>query len=253
MSRAVLAALLLVAPNAGALALVEGDGSRARLRVALEEGNLSARALEGAPRLDGRPIGPETVHLDPVRIEPWRGFERTVSLALGGSGQLLLEDEASGLLVDLDEGAQQADGANGSRPERSGDPAPGNRSAPPRSGAEDDPRRDHAGPRKATVPDAPAFPKQGPPEGQANASRPRIAAEQGPKPRPEAAGPTEDADPWPRILALGALVLAAGAPLVLRRLSPSGSNGEARGSSDLDRAPYPWLDPGAGGPGRRKP
>lgn len=93
----------LAGPTAQGLALVEDTEAEAHreIRVALDQGELEAKALAGQPRVDGDELAASWT---PVggQPQPWQGFERTVVLELAGSGRLMLADDASGLVLELD-------------------------------------------------------------------------------------------------------------------------------------------------------
>lgn len=103
---------LLAGPTAQGLALVEDTEAEAHreIRVALDRGELEAKALAGQPRVDGdelpaswTPVGDQP--------SPWQGFERTVVLELEGPGRLMIADDASGLVLELD-AANDTDGGS---------------------------------------------------------------------------------------------------------------------------------------------
>lgn len=109
-------------PSAGGLGLVEDESSEThrRVRVALDEGALEARALAGGPWIDGarlrdrwQPVGHEP--------QPWQGFDRTVVLELQGDGRVMLADEASGIVLEVHTRAPEDPGTQGGP---AGGPAP---------------------------------------------------------------------------------------------------------------------------------
>lgn len=94
----VLVLIVLVGGQASGLGLVDRDesGDALAIRLALDEGALRARAVEGSPRVDGVALGDAWTTLD-VEPTPWRGYPRTVHVALAGPGALVVADNASGL------------------------------------------------------------------------------------------------------------------------------------------------------------
>jgi hypothetical protein len=103
-------ALVLAAPAAGALTLV-GKPANDTIRVRVDEGNLTARALDEAPTIDGEPAPRERQPVN-ATLTDWRGFANTTTLDVNGTGRLLLADQASGLILTLDlEASDEPDSA----------------------------------------------------------------------------------------------------------------------------------------------
>lgn len=128
--RAILAVMLLLAatlPGAHGLGLLEDATTpdHRQVRVALDQGDLEARALSGTPRIDGASV-PETWGSVGQAPTPWEGFERTVVLRLAGTGRLMLADDASGLVLELEQagGSREPGHAPGSASEDPGPPSP---------------------------------------------------------------------------------------------------------------------------------
>lgn len=138
-ARLLLAALALAVPGtASGLTLLQPDDGTDAVRVRVDRPPLSARALDGRPRLDGAAVGDELsrVEADWTR---WRGFPNTTLLPVAGPGTLLLADRASGIVLHLDPPGK------GSTPEPGGEPTgDANRTATPATpaGPDPDPDRD---------------------------------------------------------------------------------------------------------------
>lgn len=120
---AVLVATLAGPPVQG-LALVEDTETvdHREIRVALDQGELEARALAGQPRVDGAELAASWTPVGD-RPSPWQGFERTVVLELAGTGRLMLADEASGLVLELEGANQSDDGSRDRDPAATAEPA----------------------------------------------------------------------------------------------------------------------------------
>ncbi len=109
MTRSVAAGVLLAVlvatlagPTVQGLALVEDTetGDHREIRVALDRGELEAKALSGQPKVDDGEVPATWIRVgDEPR--PWQGFEQTVVLKLEGTGRLMLADEASGLVIEF--------------------------------------------------------------------------------------------------------------------------------------------------------
>ncbi len=124
-------ASLLVSPTTLGLGLVEDtttEGNR-KIRVALDQGDLEARRLSGTIRAGGEPI-PEAWETIGGPPEPWAGFDRTVVLILDGTGRVMLADDASGLVLEIDQPAHDDASTEQAPPDRSGPPTRPNETLP---------------------------------------------------------------------------------------------------------------------------
>lgn len=120
MIRALLAVLLLAAPSAGALTLL-GDPGPGTMRVRVDDGNLSAKRLDGQPTINGSPA-PEALEPLDVSMQSWRGFENVTHLPIDGAGRLLIADAASGLVIDLAVNETERAGNGSTSDEETGQP-----------------------------------------------------------------------------------------------------------------------------------
>lgn len=207
----------LGAPTGMALAAMPGEDP-GTVRVALGEANATWQVLTGAPTIDEVPV-PETEQPVPEdRIEPWRGYERTVPVRLGGNGSLLVAAGSQGLVLEAP--------ATGSSP----DEALGNGTG---NGTVDG---DAAGSNASTS----AGPAPGSSDGAAGASAPDEGEEAStaPSPQDHEGESTGDGGRWALaerpLLAAGlalALLLAAG-PTVWQLLARD--EGDARADEPLD-------------------
>jgi hypothetical protein len=104
---AVVAALLAAAPAGACLAALPTDDPGA-VRVVLGEANATWARLDGEPTLDGKPAPSDPEPVPEDGLEPWRGYERTLRVDLGGSGRVLVTSGATGLVLEAPEGPGDA-------------------------------------------------------------------------------------------------------------------------------------------------
>lgn len=95
--------LVVLAGGAQGLTLLQAPGEDAStMRVRIDAPPLQAHAQEGNLTLEDQPLGPQPEPVD-VEVATWRGFANVTQLNVGGTGWLALADDASGLLVHLED------------------------------------------------------------------------------------------------------------------------------------------------------
>lgn len=103
---ALVAVLVLASPVQGLTLLDPDPEEPGQLRLRVDQPPLEAQRLAGNLTLEHADLGSELAAID-VPTSSWRGFENVTTLAVHGTGTLLVADHASGLLVHVDPPAEE--------------------------------------------------------------------------------------------------------------------------------------------------
>lgn len=213
---AALASLPTLAAAGAGLSAIPGEDPAA-VRVVLGETNASWQALEGSPTIDGSPAPEAEQPIPEDRIAPWRGYERTIPVELGGEGAVLVLAEGVGLVLETPD----VDDADADEETAGGNGTDGTDPGPPASNASSA----AAGPATGPAP-AEASEGEGSAEGEDDTT---------PAPQEHRSEDAQDADRWAlseRPLWAAGLALAvvlAAAPTAWRLIArDDGPDGDAR-------------------------
>lgn len=200
--------LVVLTPLASGLGVVDAD-EPGTIRLILDAGTATVQALEGAPRVDGEAVPEETTALPEERVEPWRGYDRTVRVALGGTGRVLFADDASGVVATIE---AQANATGQAAPdERAGHGEAGAGPSDEREGS----ASERPGAQATTGPESATSPAPGP-EGSPQGATPGTAPMSS-TPGGASGEARESPQVWSRSLLLtGLAALALAAPFAWR-------------------------------------